>query len=122
MCRAERVGTVVDLPSLGYQEYAVIFLLLLLLGLLRGWRMADLPRAERIKSHMRVSKGLAVIAIAVLGYFLIVSISEGLEFRKSLQWVFVGLMVVVYFSLLFGLPFMIGLLLWPHRRNPGAPG
>jgi hypothetical protein len=109
-----------DLPSLGFQEYVLIFLPFFLLGLLRGWRTADCPRAERILSHGRVSKGIAVLALTVLGYFLVVSILEGSGFWQVVRWVFSGL-VVVFFSLLFGLPFVVGLLFWPQRRKTKDP-
>lgn len=110
-----------DLPSLGFQEHVLIFLLFFLLGVLRGWRTADCPRAERILSHGRVSKGIAVLALTVFGYFLVVSILEGSGFWQVVGWVFSGLMVVVFFSLLFSLPFVVGLLLWPQRRMTKDP-
>lgn len=110
-----------DLPSLGFQEYMLIFLPFFLLGLLRGWRTTDCPRAKRILSHGRVSKGIAVLALTVWGYFLVVSILEGSGFLQVIGWVFSGLMGVVFFALLFGLPFVVGLLLWPQPRKTKDP-
>ena len=119
MGRDGTVGTVVDLPSFGYQEYATIIIVFFLLGLLRGWRGWDLSRAERVRSGMRISKGIAVLALAVFAYVLVVRVLEGPGFVED---TFRGVMSVVYLSLLFGFPFMSGLLLWPQHRKENDPG
>jgi hypothetical protein len=98
-----------DLPSLGYQEYAVIFLPFFLLGLLRGWRTAGRPRAERIRTCLRVSPGVGIAVLAVYGFVGILTFLYEREFRRLVEGIF-------------GLPFMLGVLLWPQRRKPDAPG
>ncbi len=111
-----------DLPSLGYQEYAVIFLPFFLLGLLRGWRTAGRPRAERIRSCLRVSTGFGIAVLAVLGFVGILNFLYEGEFRRLVEVILVGLTAAAGLFLFFGLPYMLGVLLWPQRRKPDAPG
>jgi hypothetical protein len=112
----------VDLPALGYQEYTTIILSFFLLGLLRGWRRSDVARAERFRSGMRVSKGIAVLALAVFAYVSVISFLEAPGFQRLVEGAFLGVISVVFLSLLFVLPFMSGLLLWPQRRKAKDPG
>lgn len=105
-----------DLPSLGFQEYAVIFLPFFLFGLLRGWRMADCPRAERIRSSLRVSAGVGIAVMAVYGVVGILNFLHEREFRRLVEGMFVSLIAAAGLLLLFGMPFILGVLLWPQRR------